>query len=302
MPLNSALHVDKLLSNVSLLYRNENYIAMEIFPEVPVKMNSDLYRVYVRNFRIPETARATGGVSFESDFDVTNNSYTLEWHALKGYVPDRMAENYDIADLRADTTRDLSDKLLRRLEKKVCDLMTKTSWSLTVSLAAGGEWSSNTTTTNPIPTVDTGTTTVIANSGKKPTYGVMGRAGFVAVKNHVSVLDRTKYVTKEMDATIIASLFGLDKLHVADMNYDSSELGATESLSSIWDAENMFLGWKPASAGPLAPSAGYIFRNNRPMVKRWRVEERESDAIEVNMEFNAKVVASLCGYLICNVI
>lgn len=302
MPTVNQLHVDKLLSNISILYRSENYIAMQMFPEVPVKLNSDLYRCYVRNFRIPDSQRAIGGVSTETDFDVTNNAYALEWHSLKSYVADRAAENYDIADLRADHTRDLSDKLLRRLELKVAALMTKTSWSLNVSLAAGAEWSANTTTSNPIPIVDTGTTTVIANSGKQPNYGAFGRTAYVSVKNHVSVLDRTKYVTKEMTAELIASLFDLDNLLISDMSYDTSALGATESLSSIWDAENMFLGWKPAAAGPLQPSAGYILRNNRPMTKRWRVEEREADAIEVNMEFNAKIVASLCGYLICNVI
>jgi len=301
MPLSNQLHVDKLLSAISIKYRNENYIAMEIFPEIPVKLNSDLYRIYGRDFKLPETYRAMNAVSKQASFEVSTASYQLEWHSLHDFVGDRQAENYDIADLRSDTTENLTDKILRRLEKKVCDLFTTTNWSLGVSLAAGAEWSANTTTSNPIPVVDTGTSTVLMNSGKKPIYGAIGRNGFVAVKNHVSVLERTKYVSKEMDVNMIAALFGLEQLLVSEQSIDTAAQGVAENISWLWDNEKMFLGWKPAKASPLQPSAGYIFRNSRPMVKRWRVEEREADEIEVNMEFDARVVASLCGYLINNV-
>jgi hypothetical protein len=301
MPLHSQLHVDKLLSNVSIKYRNEDFIAMKVFPEVGVKQSTDLYRVYSRNFKLPETRRAIGGVSREHAFEVSNASYTLEWHSLKGYVADRQAENYDIADLRADTTEELSDKILLRLEKSVLDLFTTTNWSLNVSLAAANAFNANTTVSNPIPVFDTGASTVIANSGKKPNYGVMSREAFVAVKNHQSVLDRTKYTSADMDEVMIAALFGLPELLISNISYDTAAEGQAASLSSVL-GDVAFLGWKPAKAGPLAPSAGYIFRNQRPMVKRWRVEEREADAIEVNMEYQAKVVASLCGYLIKDVI
>ncbi len=42
--------------------------------------------------------------------------------------------------------------------------------------------------------------------------------------------------------------------------------------------------------------------NNIPMTKRWRVEERQSEAVEVNLHFQAKVVASLAGYLLQDVL
>ena len=300
MPTQGQLHVDKLLSDLSLKYRNNEFIAQKIFPEVSVKKSSDLYRVYDRNFRLPESKRAMGGTAREHSFSVSTASYNLEWHALKDYVADRAAENYDLADLRAEVTEELSDKILQRLEKSVCDLFTSSNWSLNVSLASGAEFSANTTTSNPIPVFDTGASTVIANSGKKPNFGVMRRDAFVAVKNHISVLDRVKYTQKEIDEGVIASLLGLPELHISLVSIDTAAEGQAASISALWD-EHAFLGWKPASASPLTPSAGYIFRNMRPMVKRFRVEEREADAIEVNMEYQAKVVASLCGYLIKNV-
>jgi hypothetical protein len=297
MPNRQQLHVDTLLTNVSVKYRNNDFIAQEIFPIVPVKKSSDLFRVYSREFRVPETIRAMGGEAKEASFEVSTSSYQLEWHALKDHVADRQAENYDLADLRVDTTENLTDIILRRMEKSVLDLFTTTNWSLNVSLAAASAFSANTTTSNPIPVFDTGASTVIAESGKKPTYGVMNRQTMIACKNHISVLERTKYVSAEMDQTMLAALFGLEKLHVSLASVDTSAPGQASSISSLL-GNVAFMGWKPASAGPLQPSAGYIFRNARPLVKRWRVEERESDAIEVNVEYQAKVVASLCGYLI----
>src|SRR5690606_15999296 len=104
--LRNQLHVDQLLSNVAVKYKNENFIYEQVFPMVPVKKSSDLYRTYNRNWVIPETDRAVGGLAKEHLFEVGNSNYTLEKHALKSYVPDTAAENYDITDLRVDITED----------------------------------------------------------------------------------------------------------------------------------------------------------------------------------------------------
>lgn len=301
MPNALQIHVDTLLSNVSAKYRNVDYIAMEIFPVLPVKKTSDLYRVYDRNFKLPETARANRGVAREHEFEVSTASYKLDWHALKSYVSDQDKDNYDLADLLAETTEELTDVVLRRVEKSTADLFTSTNWSLGVSLASGANFNSNTTTTNPIPVFDTGASTIVANSGKMPNYGFVPRDAFVAIKNHVSVLDRTKYVSAEMDVKMIQALLGLKQLLVPLASIDTAAPGQAASISNIYPDVG-FLGWKPDSPGPLTPSAGYMLKKNRSVVKRWRDEERESDVVEVNMEFQPKIVSSLCGYLIKDLI
>lgn len=301
MPLRSQQHVDQLLSNVSIKYAPSGLIAMSVFPEVPVKKDSDLYRIYTRNFRIPETKRANKGVAREHGFEVTTNSYNLEYHALKDYVSDNDAQNYDVSDLRADTTEELTEKILLRLEKTVADLFTTTNWSLNVSLAAANAFNANTTVSNPIPVFDTAATTILNNGGFKPNYGIIPRDAFVAIKNHVSILDRTKYTSSDMTPEMLKGLFDLDDILIANGAYDTAAQGVASSISQIW-GDSCFVGYKPDRASPLKPSSGYVFRRNTPMVKRWRVEERESEAIEVQMKYQAKVVASLSGYLIKDVV
>jgi len=300
MPLRSQQHVDQLLSQVSVKYSPSGLIGMQVFPEVPVKKDSDLYRIYTRNFRIPETKRANKAVAREHQFEVTTASYSLEYHALKDYVSDNDADNYDVADLRADTTEELTEKILLRLEKTVADLFTSTNWSLNVSLAAANAFSANTTVSNPIPVFDTAATTILNNGGFKPNFAVIPRDGFVAIKNHMSVLDRTKYTSSDMTPEMLKGLFDLEDILIANGSYDTAAEGVASSISQIWP-DHCFVGYKPERASPLKPSSGYVFRRATPMVRRWRVEERESEAIEVQMKYQPKVVASLSGYLIKDV-
>lgn len=301
MPLQSAIHVDTLLSNISVKYKNAELIASQVFPEVSVKKTSDLYRTYTKNFRIPETIRANKAVSREMGFDVATASYVLEHHALKDYVSDTDADNYDLADLRADTTESLTDAIMRRMEKSVADLFTTTQWSLNVTLAATAVFSANTTVSNPIPVFDTACTTVINNSGYKPNFGVITRDGFVACKNHQSVLERVKYTSKELTPVMLAALFDLPELLISNAQYEAAAEGATSTMTNFW-GNKAFIGYKPSRPGPLEPSCGYIFRKQIPMVKRWRDEERSAEAIEVNLHFKPKVVASLTGYLISGIV
>lgn len=297
MPFINQLRVDKLMGEISVRYRPAKFVASEIFPILPVKLDSGRYRIYQRNFRIPETLRADKAEAREFSFEASTATYVLEHHGLKDYISDRQRDNFEMADLRADTTEHLTDRILSRVEQSVSNLFTTTNWSLNVSLAAANAWTANTTVSNPIPIVDTASTTVILNSGMQPNYGVFNRTTFVAVKNHLSVLDRTKYVTSEMTINIMKGLFDLPQLLVSLTQVDTSELGETEAISALWGA-SMFVGWKPARPSPLAPSAGYLFEKSRALVKRWRDETRESEAIEVNKSYTPRVVASLAGYLI----
>lgn len=296
-----SVHVDRLLSEVSVKYQNSEYIADRVFPIVPVKQSSNLYRVYQRNFRIPETKRAQKALAREFNFDVSNASYILEEHALKQYIGDDEQDNYDIGDLRADMTNELTDALMRMREKKVADLFTSTNWSLNFSMAASNTFANSTVTSYPVQIFDTAATTVIANSGYKPNFVILPREVFVAVKNHTMTVDRIKYTSAEISESMIAGMLGVAEVLTPIASYDSSQPGVTEAISGIY-ADIAFMGYKPAAPGPLQPSCGYIFEKNIPRVRRWREEERRAEAIEVDMMFQPKIVASLTGYLILNAV
>lgn len=299
MPLRNQIHVDKLLTNVSVKYSNAEYIADKAVQPVSVKKTSDKYQIWDRNFRVPETKRAENGLSREHDFDVSTASYNLEKHALKSYIGVDDRDNYDIGDLRTDMTEELTDKIMARKEKSLASLFTSTSWSLNVSLAAANAFSANTTVSNPIPVFDTGSTEVINNSGKSVNYAIIPRNTFVAMKNHTSILDRVKYTSKEMNAQIMQGLLDIGEIHVPTAQEDTAAKGVTSSLSSIFDQDKVFLGYKPPRPSPKQPASIYKFSKAQPMVRRWVDQERDgAEVVEVQDQFQYKIIASLTGYLI----
>lgn len=298
MPQINQAHVNELLSNISVKYRNKSYIADEVFPVVPVKKTSDLYRVYDRDFRLPETNRAHNGEAREHSFKVSTSSYVLERHALKDYVSDEMAENYDISDLRTDTVEELTDKIMLRREKGIADVInTAANWSNNVSLTAAQQWSANTTTSNPITLMDTAGTSLLNASGDEANYAVIPRQVLLAAKNHNSIIDRVKYTSAEITPNMQAALYDIDQLLVPKAILDTAAEGATESIGALF-SDYVFVGYKPDRASPLKPSAGYTFMRAAPKIKRYREEKRDSEAIEVDIRYSQKVVSSLSGYLI----
>lgn len=297
MPQKSQLRVNKILSNVSVKYSNPELIWDKVFPPVMVKKDSDYYRVYDRNFRIPETKRNSRGVAREHTFESSLASYSLEKHALKDIVHDDDKENYDEADLEVDTTEHLTEALYRRLELTVSSLFTTTNWSLNVSLAAGAAFTSNTMTSDPVLVFDTAGSVQIDQSGRKPNFGIIPRASYLAIKSHIAILDRIKYTSSEVTSKVMGALFDLGEILVPSGSYDSAPQGAAASLVRYYD-NICFSGYKPQSPGIKTPSAGYVFMKQAPRVKQWREEEVGGDWVECEVKYSPKVVASLCGYLI----
>lgn len=300
MPLKSQLHVNKLLSNVSVQYQNAEYIWDKIFPVVNVTKDTDLYRVYDRNFKLPETKRAPKAVANEYTFYFSNNSYSLNQDALKDYIGVDEQENNDLGSLQTDTTEFLTDKIYMKMEIAAASLFTTANWSLNLSLASTAKFNVNTITSDPVPVFDTAASTIAMNSGKMPNFGILPRNGMVACKNHVSILDRIKYTSDKITPMMLAGLFELPELHIPMAIKDTANEGEAANMGFIFD-DFAFLGWKPKSAGLKIPSSGYTFVSKTPRVRTWFDQERNADVVEVEVKSVPKVVASLTGFLISDI-
>lgn len=302
MPLRSQLHVDKLLSNVSMKYSNPEFIHDKIFPMLPVGKSTDRIRVYDRNIKLQETQRSEKAKAREATFEMSYTSYSLEHHALKDYIGEDEAADNDVGDLRSDVTEYLTDHVMLRKEYDFAQLFaTSGNWSNNVSLSAAQQWSSNTTTSNPIPIMDTAATTVLKQSGFKPNKAIVPHDAMVSAKNHTSVLDRVKYTSSEITESMLASLFGVGQLHSPAGQYDTTAEGLAESLSDLY-ADNVWVGYAAPRPGLRQVSAGYMLQRSGRQglyVRRWIDDERDAaEAIEVNCKYQFRIIMSLAGYLI----
>ena len=114
-PAQDTLHIDSLLTNVSLKYKNQAYISDQLFPIVPVKKQSDIITKYNRSFwfRNEAVIRGPGTKSRRGGYTVdTSQHYFCNRFSYGKEVADETRDNADsVFNLDRDATEYTVDKL-----------------------------------------------------------------------------------------------------------------------------------------------------------------------------------------------
>ena len=300
----SDVHQDAFLTGVSVKYTNDEYIADQVLPVVPVKKESDKYYVYTRSWKLPESKRAAGAEANEIEWNVSTDTYSCEEYALKDLIPDRVRDNADNPlSVDVDTTEHLTDLIQLGREKRVADIVfaSGTYGAQTSALAGANRWDDY-AGSDPIGDVRDAKAVVHAASGKMPNVMVIGYQAYLKLLDHPDILERIKYTQKGIiTADIIASVFEVNKLVVGKALYDSTMEGIAESLGYVWGKSVALLYAEP-SPGLKKVSFGYQFQNRGFSVKKWREEKRAGDFVEAGEIRDEKVVAAACGYLYTTVV
>lgn len=304
MPYAKQIHQDKALEGVSVALRPGEFIADRLLSAVKVKHESDKYYVYSTDIMsLPETLRANGAEANQITFNMSTSTYTLEEHALKGVVTDRDRDNADKAiSPDIDMTEVLTKKILIRKEVECATMIQEPlTFTNTISLSSDMAWTANTILSNPITQIDSGTSKIIGSSGYKPNKLAIDDATFRGAKNHVSIVDRVKYTSADsITEQMLAKIFNLEEVLVGRAVYETAAEGLTSSLGWIWT--NMaWLAYVEPNPGLRKASAAYQFLQQKTgspyTVKKWRVEERDGDWIEVSSTFKMQPIATGCAYL-----
>ena len=303
-PTEKDVHVDAVLSGISIRYINDELIADRVLPVVPVKMESDKYYKYTRNWKLPQSKRAAGAEANEVEWNVSTDTYSTEEYALKDLIPDRVRNNADNPlDMDVDTTENLTEVIQLGREKRVADIVFASGnyGSQTSALAGANRWDDY-AGSDPIGDVRTAKATVHAASGKLPNVMVVGYQVHLKLLDHPDILERIKYSQKGVvTEQLLAQLFEVDKYIIGKALYDSSLEGATEDLGYVWGKKVALLYSQP-SPGLKKVSFGYQFQSRGFRTKKWRVEGREGDFIEAGEIRDEKLVAVSTGYLYTTVI
>lgn len=298
-----SLRISKALTNLSVHYKNDNYIASQVCPDIPVVKESDLYWVYNSDFRLEETARANKSQANMVTWDASTSSYSVNEHALKDVITDRDYNNADSElKLEQHTMENLIDKIMMRQEYEVAKLcFTTTTWGNNATLNTASSWKYNTTTSAPIQNVLSATGLMITRSAKRPNQLVLGWGSFEALKENNNVYNRIQYVERAMiTEQILASLFDVDKVLVGTAIYNQGKEGATASLTTIWGSDALLAYVNPTPRLRDATAMGNmrVSTFGSPYkVKKWRDEDIDGNYIEVQTMFAPKAIATQCAYL-----
>ena len=264
------IHVDAPLTNISVAYiqKADSFIADKVFPIISVKKQSDRYFVYLKEdwFRDEAVERVMGAESAGGGYEIDNTpTYFCKIYAYHKDVTAADRANSDIPlQPDEDASQFVSQKfLLRRETDWATRFFAASIWDTEYTGAAATSgtqlkyWSSS--GSDPIGDVATAQLDIQSVTAFKPNVMVIGPYVYKALRNHADVLDRIKYTQGPAIPTpnLLAQLFDVDKVLVAQAVKNSAAKGATEDTDFIY-GKHALLAYAAPSPGIKQPTAGYI--------------------------------------------
>ena len=313
LPTSRDVHVDQLLTNVSIAYKNAAYIADQVFPLVPCRRQSDLIPGYDQSywFRDEAKLRAPGTKSAEGGYGVTTSAtYFCPEFAFGRVIADEQRENSDQPfNLDREAAEYVTDKIqMRREVAFATDFFTTSVW--TTDKVGGTDmvaWS-NYAGSSPVVDVASFKDTVEALIGREPNKLVMGKQVLLQLKNHPDIIDLIKYSQRgQVTEDLLASLLDFESLLIGRSIYTTTKEGTAEasvSYSRIWGKHALMV-YVPSAPSLMAPAAGYTFvwqrvPNAIQFVERFRRDEERADLIRASSWFDQKVTAARAGLFMSN--
>lgn len=301
------VHVDQLLTNLSIGYSNPAYISDQIFPVVTVGKQSDKYLVYDQShwFRNEAKLRAPGTKSDRGGWTYSQDTFFCDRYSYGHEIYDEERDNAD-AQFRLDTdaTEFATDKILMQRE---------------VAFASGffttGVWANNYTggtdftqwsdygTSAPLLDMTDWVDTIEALIGREPNKLTIGKQVWSKLKWHPDLVDTIKYTqTAQVTLQMAANLMELEQILIGRAIYTTDPEGTAEAsvtYQRIWGKHALLL-YVPMNPSLRTPAAGYTFTwarvpNSLRYIKRMRDEEREADIIEANGYYDHKVTGTRAG-------
>jgi hypothetical protein len=313
------VHIDVVLTNISVAWPNSGFVGETLFPSVPVKKQADKYYIFGHEAWQPEPfgdLRAPGTVANEiPGLNVSLDTYFCNEHALQIPVTDEERQNAD-SPLSPDTdgAELVTSKVLLQRELNIYNLVSAPGTynsALQVTLSGTAQWSDY-VNSNPIGDLRTGVRAVHGQIFLEPNLAIIPYLVMSTLEDHPDFIERIKYSERGIvTPEIIASVVGIANIVVPGVGYNSTaNPGQTASLTYLW-GKNVIMAYVPPRAGLKIPAFGYEFTfgyggNTPQVVKRWREEQRESDIIRVSRRYDLKMVAvdgsglSIAGYIIQN--
>jgi len=311
-PTQSAVHVDAILTNMSVAYMNEadSFIANKVFPTVNVQKQSDKYFTYTQAdfYRDQAKTRADGTESAGSGYGLSTATYSSAVWALHKDIGDQVRANSDAPlDPDMDATRFLTHQMMIRQERDwASNFFTTGVWD--TDSTPSTLWSAS--GSDPIGDIETGKNTILSNTGYLANTLVLSYNDYSILKNHADFVDRFKYTSADsIGPDLMARILEVDRVLVMKGVYNSAAEGASASYAQIGDKDALLCYVAP-QAGLMTASAGYNFvwtgvgggLGTSTAVSRFRMDHLRSDRLEIESAWDFKVVGAPLGYFFSNAV
>lgn len=298
------VRIDPLLTNISVAYKNADYIAEQILPVIPTKKVTGKYYVYDKSSLRPvKSLRGMGAPAREVGYGVSiSTPFVCKDHALKELVPDELKDQAETPmNPEVDAAENVTEKLLVEKEKALADYMSSES-NLTnyTTLSGTSQWS-DFENSDPINDIETGVESVRSKILRPANTLVLGQQTWNKLKHHPDLIERIKYSGfGKMSLKALADLLDLDNVIVGSAGYVSTREGQTETLSYLW-GKYAWLLYVTRRPGVKEVSFGYHF-NYKKTADKWYDTDREGVFVRVHDFYTREIVTVSAAYFIKNAV
>jgi hypothetical protein len=310
MPETKSLHVDAVLTDLSIRYKNEQMIWPALMPAVKVSKRSDKFFVYKKedSYRLADDAVAPRSMPNEITWGLLEDNYSVKDHALGDWLPQEVIDNADNPlQPEADTVDFLNMLLDVTQEKRVADIVFSAPVYPTenkVALSGTAQWGG--AADDPIGDV----MKAVEGCFLRANTLVFGAEAWSKFRQLPEVIDAVKSAARPAGgsgyatAPEVAALFEVEQVLVGRARYITSKEGQTPSYTRLWGKHCAAL-HTAKNPGVRSITFGLTF------CEMLREVQREFDAkrgvkgahyLKVAWNSDEKVIAPELGYLIQNAI
>ncbi len=302
--------IDVALSQFARGYRNNTFVAEELFPRVEVQRQSDFYWQYGReNQALREnTNRAPGSAAERIQQSLSKTKYFTTDHSLARLITDEERGNFMAGDLEQWATQALMDKLLLDEEVSVAAFATNPAnyaGTNSVTLAGQSQWSDLANST-PISDVETAKSQ-IRQIGAEANTMIISDPVYQKLRVHPAILDRFKFVQAgQITLANLAAVFGVEEVFLAS----AVQLDNNDNANFVW-GKHVVLAYCQDNPTMMDPSFGKTFVWTQAPgtvggfsteIARETPASKKSDELAVHMYYGQVVTSNISGYLIKNAV
>ena len=307
MPEARSLHVDAVLTNMSLKYRNEAMIWNQILPEIKVSKRSDIYTIYNKadSYRLVDDKIGPKSMPNEVDWGTSTGNYSVKDHALGDWLPQEAIDNADVPIQPEIDTNDFLNMLLDIAQEKRASDLVFTSANYPsgnkVQLSGTGQWGS--TADNPIQNV----LTAIEGCFLRANTIVMGADVWKVFRALPEVLDAVKGSTRFQStpgglATVdeMKGLFEVDNWLVGRGRQVATNPGQTNTYTRLWGKHCAALHVQANPGIKSITFGGTFVESMRATTRDFDPKRGIKGAHYIKTAWNSdeKIIASDLGYMI----
>lgn len=300
------VYQDPLLTDVSVRYTNDELIADLVFPILPVTKRTGVYFKYDKsNLKVPKTARTGLSRANRADYATSKVPYgPLTERSLEiGIEKDVIDQAQDPLDPRTDAALAVTEMvMLERETDLAADLFSTSIVTQNVTLSGTSQWSDY-ANSDPFSDFQTGVSTILLNSIKRPNTAVLGQQVWDKLKNHPDLLERIKYTqVAVLTEELLAGLIGVKTVYIGSAVSNTAADGQTDSMGYIWGKSCVLLYVTNAPALRTV-TAGYHFTlQDGRYIDRWVEQWNKGEFVRFNDYYDREYVAIECLYLIKNAV